>query len=79
MQTSDTTLPMKKILRFRSRLEAEHFKSSFKALCPGTFMNIYLKGTGYHLLASGTFTDAEIHKAAGLAQITDYKTVDSKP
>lgn len=42
-------------------------------------MNIYLKGTGYHLLASGTFTDAEIHKAAGLAQITDYKTVESKP
>lgn len=54
-------------------------KSSLKALCPGTFMNIYPKGTGYHLLASGTFTDTEIHKAAGLAQITDYKTVESKP
>ena len=79
MQNSDTYSQMKKILRFQSRSEAEQFKSSLKQVCPGSFMNIYLKGTGYHLLVSGTFTDAEIQKAAGLAQITDYKTVESIP
>lgn len=69
----------KKILRFRSRSEAETFRDKMKELCPGTFMSIYLKGTGYHILVSGAFSDTEIQKAAGLARITDYREITSGP
>ena len=70
---------MKKILQFRSHSEAERFKTCLKALCPGSFLNIFIRAGQYCIMVSGAYMDTEIHQAAGLARITDYKTVESNP
>lgn len=70
---------MKKILRLQSHSEAEAFQKQMKAVCPGAYISIFFRASKYHCMVSGTFTDTEIHKAAGLARIAEFKEVIENP